>query len=463
MRSRLLIVVSLAVLAAALVIGVAVAGAGQSDPLPAVTAPELLAKMAQADGVAAVSGEVAWHNGLFGDLSQAGNMAHLPAQSPLTSSGSGRVWVDETGARVESQGSGGDQVVVVNKAERTAWVYDYAADTVKKLVVTGSAPAETASPAPALTMLTPQAITLYLQRLSAFATVEVAGQTKVAGRDTYQLRFTPAAQDTALGYVQAAVDGETMLPLQLEVYARGGTAPVLKFGFTSVNYEPIDPATFTFTAPEGATVTTKTVDADQLRAKLEQAQKQHAGDEPTAKQRAEAMQAVQGALLTREQVAELVPYELAYARDEAARPYRWGYVLGQAGPLTGGGTPLLEALAEVTGMDVGALTGDGGASSPRGPVSAFSVSGTTSVLLYGKSLGAIWLAQTKTTPELEQQLRQARQASEILGSTTVNGAKALVVGTPLGGVIVWEQGDTTLIAGGMVPMSDLEAFSSSVR
>jgi outer membrane lipoprotein-sorting protein len=467
MRSRLPILISAVVLAAVvLVVGVAVAGAGQSDPLPAVTAPELLARMGQADEVTAVSGEIAWHNQLFGDLSQVGSMAHLPAQSPLTSGGSGRIWVSEAGARVESQGGGGDQVVVVDKAARTAWVYDYAANTAKKVVVTGSAPAETASPAPSAAMLTPGAITLYLQRLSAFATVEVAGQTKVAGRDTYQLRFTPTAQDTALGYVQAAVDGQTMLPLQLEVYARGGTAPVIKFGFTSVSYDAIDDATFTFTPPEGAAVTTKTIDTDKMRARLEKAEQAHEGEEPTAKQQAQAMQTVQGALLTREQVAKLVPYELAYARDYTARPYQWGYVLGSAGPLTGSGTPLLKALDGVAGMDLSAATGmdlDGLTTGPHSLRNGAEKSSPTSVLLYGKSLGTIVLAQTETTPELREQLKQARQASQILGSTTVNGAKALEVGTPLGGIIVWEQGETTLIAGGMVPMSDLEAFASAVR
>jgi outer membrane lipoprotein-sorting protein len=467
MRSRLLILISLVVLAAvALVVGVAVAGADQSDPLPAVTAPELLAKMAQAEDVTAVSGEIAWHNGLFGDLAQASGMAHLPAQSPLTSSGSGRIWVDETGARVESQGGGGDQVVVVNKADRKAWVYDYAAGTVKEVTVTGSAPAETASPAPDSMMLTPAAITLYLQRLSSFATVEVAGQTKVAGRDTYQLRFTPAAQDTALGYVQAAVDGQTMLPLQLEVYAKGGTTPVIKFGFSSVSYDPIDASMFTFTPPEGATVTTKTIDTDKMRARMEKAAKAHEGEEPTAKEQTQVMRTVQGALLTRGQVAKLVPYELAYARDYTARPYQWGYVLGSAGPLTGSGTPLLKALDGVAGMDLSAVTGmdlDGLTTGPRSERSGATKPSPTSVLLYGKSLGTIALVQTKTTPELEKQLKQARQASEILGSTTVNGAKAIEVGTPLGGIVVWQQGDTTLVAGGMVPMSDLEAFARSVR
>ena len=78
-------------------------------------------------------------------------------------------------------------------------------------------------------------------------------------------------------------------------------------------------------------------------------------------------------------------------------------------------------------------------------------------------LGTIALAQTTTTPDLQKQLKQAQQASQILGSTSVNGAKAVEIGTPLGGVIVWQQGGTTLLAGGMVPMSDLEAFAGSVR
>ena len=462
MRSRLMILISLVVLAAvALVIGVAVAGADQSDPLPAVTAPQLLAQMAQAGDLTAVSGEIAWHNGLFGDLSQASDMAYLPAQSPLTSSGSGRIWVSDAGLKVESQGSGGDQVVVVDKASRTAWVYDSAQNAVREITVTGSAPAETPSPAPSASALTPEMISLYLLRLSSQATVAVAGQTKVAGQDAYQLRFTPTATDTALGYVQAAVDGKTMLPLQLEIYARGGTTPVIKFGFTSVSYDPIDASTFTFTPPAGAKVTTKTINGDRVRAELQKAHRRHAGNKPTAEQRAQAMRAIQGALLTRDQVAKLVPYDLAYARDSTTRPYRWGAVLGQSGPLTGSGTPLMQAIGAVTGMRFA----PGMAVNPGGPMQAAggAPAGPSSVLLYGQGLGTIALAQTETTPALEKQLRQAQQASQILGTTTVNGAKALEVGTPLGGVLVWQQGGTTLVAGGMVPMTDLEAFAGSVR
>jgi hypothetical protein len=69
----------------------------------------------------------------------------------------------------------------------------------------------------------------------------------------------------------------------------------------------------------------------------------------------------------------------------------------------------------------------------------------------------------RRTAELEKQLAEARKTSQILGKATVGGAEALKIGTPLGGVIVWEKDGTTLVAAGMVPMSDLEAFASSVR
>ena len=452
MRSRALILSLLVgVIAVVLVVAVAVAGAGQSDPLPDISAPELLARMAQADGPEAVSGEVAWSNQLFGDIAAASGMAQLPAQSPLTAGGSGRLWVGDAGARIESQGGRGDQVVVVNKARRTAWVYDYAQDTVKKVVVTGEAPAETASPAPGITTLTPDTIAMYLQQVARFATVDVAGQGLVAGRAAYQLRMTPVAEDTALGYVEAAVDGETMLPLQLDVYAKGGVEPVLRYGFTSVSYDAIDSETFTFSPPEGATVTTKTVDGDEMRREM-RAHEAQAGDEPTQAQKARAEKLVRGALLTRAEVQQLVPYELAWARDSADRPFRWGYVLSNAGPLTGGGTPLMELLAESAGLDLRGHAG--GEAEAAGPFS---------ILLHGDGFGAVTLVQTQTTPELEKQLAEARKASQILGSTTVSGVKALEIGTPLGGIIVWQQDGTTLMAAGMVPMSDLEAFAGSVR
>ena len=73
--------------------------------------------------------------------------------------------------------------------------------------MTGDAPAAEPLPSPSAAMLTPEAIAACLQRLAPFATVDVAGQATVAGREVYLLRFTPTAADTALGAVQASIDG----------------------------------------------------------------------------------------------------------------------------------------------------------------------------------------------------------------------------------------------------------------
>ncbi len=121
----------------------------------------------------------------------------------------------------------------------------------------------------------------------------------------------------------------------------------------------------------------------------------------------------------------------------------------------------MQALGGITGMDLrpGMALIPGGKTQAAGAAPA----SPSSVLLYGQGFGTIVLAQTQTTPDLAKQLKQLQQTSQILGSTTIGTAKAAEVGTPLGGIVVWQQGGTTLVAGGMVPMSDLEAFASSVR
>jgi len=446
MRSKLAIYVAIGLVAAvALVAGVvAVAGAGSSASLPAISAAELMAGMGQPQGqVQAVSGEISWTNDLFGDLGAAAQMGQMPAQSPLTSNGSGRVWVSEEGMRVESQGSGGDQVAGASKAERTAWTYDSATNAVRRWVMTGDATANQPMPAPSASMMTPAAITMYLQQLAPYATVDVAGQGTVAGREVYLLRMTPVADDTALGAVQASIDGKTMVPLRLEVFAKSGGSAVLQFGFDSVSYDPIDPALYAFTPPAGAKVTTKQIDPSQMKGEV------GAGHSSSAVDKAAHQKLARRALLTLEQAQSLVDYQIASARDYTARPFRWAYVFDNGLPVTALGNPVFQMMG---------LGGSAATSSPTGETGAKM--GPASVLLYGDGFGAIALAQTKTTPELDKQLKQL---PALVDTTSVNGAQVRSMTTPLGGVYLWQQGDTTLMAGGMVTKADLDAFVGSVR
>ena len=456
MRSKLVIYLVIAALvAAAAIVGVvAVAAADQPKSMPAITAGDLLAQMAQQDhGATSISGDVAWQNSLLGDLSAASAMSFggdSAAKLPLAGNGSGRVWMSPAGVKLESQGSAGDQVVVVNKAAHDAWMYDGAANTAKHFVMTGAPLAGQSAPAPSPAVVTPATIVTYLEQVAPLAKVEVTGQTTIAGRDAYVLTMTPTATDTALGSVQAAIDGRTFVPLQLQVFAAGSSSPVIEFGFTSVSYDAVPASTFAFTPPAGAAVTTKSADLSKAMSGHNKATGKHA--EPTTAQKSALRTALKQAFLSVPQAQKLVDYTL-YAPDAGytMRPFDMAAVLGKGGPLTAAGTPLATVL-QAAGLDIG----NGGATTS--PTAAQM--GPATVLLYGKGFGTIALAETQTTAALDKQLKQL---PALVDTATVNGATVRSFTTPLGGVYVWQKGTTTLLAGGMVPKVDLEAFVGSIK
>ncbi len=438
-RRRSGILVAPVIVAIALIVGVgSVAGAGSSGTLPQMAPEEILATMAQSDlSSLSVSGEISWRNDLFGTMEMPSDLAQIPAQSPLLSSGSGRLWASRDGVRIESQGSGGDEIATVSRASRTAWVFDSAANTARRYELTGEEMTSPSSSPSAGATLAPVMAKAWLQRLSLYATVEVAGQEAVAGRSAYLLRMTPLSDDTALGYVQAAVDGETMLPLRLEVFARGYAQPTLRLGFDTISYADVDASLFEFTPPDGTDVKTKTIDPSKMRADGERdvdAGSRAGARNETDKARREL---ARRALLTMEQAQRLVDYDLARARDYAARPFRWAYVFADEGPLTARG----EALLTMAGQDE--TTG----------------LGRVTALLYGSGFGAITLLQTRTTPELTEQLKQL----PVLVQTEAGGSSVRSIFTPLGGAVVWQQGETTLLAAGLVTQTELEEFVDAVR
>ena len=459
MRTKLTIYVVVAVLAAAgLIAGiVAVAGADPANPLPTVPAADLLAKMAQQDQkTTSISGAVSWQNNLLGDISAlSGSNMGASAKLPLAANGSGRIWMSAGGVRVESLASGGDQIIVSNSTTRDVWLYDYAANTAKHIVMTGTAPAGsgTPTPMPSPTVATPAAISTFLQQLAPNANATVTGQSVVAGRQVYFLTMTPSATDTALSPVQAAIDGQTYVPLQLQVTAKGGTSPVLRFGFSDkVSYDAVPASTYDFTPPPGTTVTTKTID-------LSQAMQNQSG--ATSSQKAEPTKtqmqdALHSAMLTIPEARRLVPFQLASAQGYTARPFDWAAVVDKGGPLNALDQPIMQLLGSTGVGGLGqSATGSNGAGS-----STASSAGPTAVLLYGKGFGTIALAETATTPALQKQLEQL---PALVDKTSVNGVTVRSFTTPLGGVFVWQQGDTTLAAAGMVPKADLQTFVSSVR
>jgi len=462
MRGKLfLIILAVAALTTLGGVLVAVAGADEGSPLPGVTAPELIARMGDASRAPqAVSGDIEWTNELFGALPAAPDEAGLAA---------GKL-------RFEAQGAGGDRVVVADGAAGTVWTYTFADDTAHLYKLDGTTPAgdgrhadePDAGATPAA--ITPERVSTLLERASRHMTVAVTGTTVVAGRDAYVLTMTPTATDTALGKVEAAIDGVTYVPLRVAVAAAGHDTATLSFRFTRVSYDAVDDHVFAFTPPKGAKVKRDVIEAPgegrevggrgearghgQVDARSGEARAQGAdglageaidGKELTAAQRQKARtqmkKQARTALLSRDEAAKLVDFPLAWARDHATRDHR-GVVVVDDGTLVNAlGAPVFER------------GGDAAAGSP--PQTA-----PVAVQLYGEGFGAIVLAQTRTTADIREQLKQL---PAIVDTVDLGGVKAKAVVTPLGSVVVWQHDGVTLVAGGMVPKADLVAFVTSVR
>jgi outer membrane lipoprotein-sorting protein len=93
-----------------------------------------------------------------------------------------------------------------------------------------------------------------LAKLDQNAELTVGSDVKVAGRAAYQLVLTPRSAVTLLESVEISVDGQTGMPLGVELTARGQSAPAFQVAFTQLSLEAPDPAIFRFTPPAGAAV-----------------------------------------------------------------------------------------------------------------------------------------------------------------------------------------------------------------
>ena len=169
------------------------------------------------------------------------------------------MWLDGNKVRLESQSSQGDTALVSDGTG--LWVYSSQAATATEYtmpVKPGTETADRRRSGPAAGVDLPAKIQDFMTELAPDATLSV-DQVKVAGRAAYLLTMTPTATNTVVGSAQVAIDGVTFVPLQVQVFAKADTKPVLSAGFTRVSYDPIAASVFEFTPPEGAKVEHKTL------------------------------------------------------------------------------------------------------------------------------------------------------------------------------------------------------------
>ncbi|TMR92210.1 LolA family protein [Nonomuraea basaltis] len=250
-------------IAAAAVIGAAI-GAGpviaavSGDPaLPERSAEQLLADAVAAtsksQGIAPMSGTVQQTASLgLPALPQTGG--ETSPLSLLSGSHEVKVWYGgDNKMRVAMPTQLNETNLVVNGDQ--AWYWDSATNTATKMTIKAGTEQQHATPMPQPTDVTPQqAAERALAGVGEHTTVRVINTAEVAGRPVYQLVLSPKAEGSLVQEVRIALDGETYVPLQVQVYAKGSAEPAFQVGFTQVTFTPPAAENFTFTPPAGAKV-----------------------------------------------------------------------------------------------------------------------------------------------------------------------------------------------------------------
>ncbi|MBF8192013.1 DUF2092 domain-containing protein [Nonomuraea sp. K274] len=148
---------------------------------------------------------------------------------------------------------------------REAWFWDSSTNTATKMTIKAGEAGigkEHTMPTPQPSDLTPQqAAQRLLTGVDEHTTVRVVNTAEVAGRPVYQLVLTPKDEGSLVQEVRIALDGETYVPLQVQVFAKGSAEPAFQTGFTQVTFTPPAAENFVFTPPAGAKVEEKTLGA----------------------------------------------------------------------------------------------------------------------------------------------------------------------------------------------------------
>jgi hypothetical protein len=174
----------------------------------------------------------------------------LAASTPLLSGASGRVWVNQTGARIELQNAGGGGDTQISIAAGRILVYDAARATAYELAL--STPAVAAGrDAHTTGGLGQQAISAFLARLVHYADIAGPVRRNLAGQPAYQIRVSPRHDGGLLGAVELAFDARHGVPLRIALYAAGNSTPVLALEVTDITYAPVSASGVAVTPPAG--------------------------------------------------------------------------------------------------------------------------------------------------------------------------------------------------------------------
>jgi hypothetical protein len=204
----------------------------------AISAPELRAAVLASDTVA------------FSGFAESAGGLDLPVTDQLTSVAD--LFSDRTTMRVWWRGPTDHRVDVLTPGGETGthrdlmgtWTWEYEQATAIR-----GWPTPLALPGPP--DLLPHSLGVRLLSEATEAEVSRIGAQRVAGRDALGLRLTPEEPSSSIGRVDLWVDGDTGLPLQVELFEKDATRPALDTRFLDLDLTEPEAATTAFAPPPG--------------------------------------------------------------------------------------------------------------------------------------------------------------------------------------------------------------------
>ena len=223
---------------------IAVASGGGGPTPPPKPLADAIHDALAATKPSGVTARVAFTNKLFPSGALTGQ-----GTSALMSGASGRLWLNDSGGRLELQSDVGDVQVTWNDAKAT--VYDASSNTAYTfdLPAKQQEPATTDHQSPSV-----DDITKFLTDISHDWTVSGAEPSNVAGEQAYTVKVSPSHDGGLLGSAQLAWDALNGVPLRVAIYAQGASSPALALEVTDISFGDVAASDVQVAPPAGAKV-----------------------------------------------------------------------------------------------------------------------------------------------------------------------------------------------------------------
>jgi outer membrane lipoprotein-sorting protein len=239
---------------AAVIGGLQIPSAQASPDLPSKTPAQLLASLSGGEKVPPLTGTVVESTALgLPQLPQAASPTSLT--SLLTGSHTVKVYYqDSRHFRLAVPQPSAETDVIGDGS--LVWLWNSSSDSVTEYVPPADQGKQPESVLPARTpLLTPQqAADEVLAAVGKTTLVSVQSNVMVADVPAYQLVLAPKDHRSLIGKVVIALDGTYLVPLRVQVFAKGASGPAFQVGYTDIQFVKPDPANFSFTPPSSATV-----------------------------------------------------------------------------------------------------------------------------------------------------------------------------------------------------------------